>query len=87
MEVAAVEQHWDYAEKARAEQQVDQKMEAARLVSLEEAEVRRQRVEVQHDLEGVPSESAQAVEELGLVAEEVLLMVSFRLRKEEVLQT
>ena len=88
VEVAAVEQHWGYAAKARAGEQVDQKLEAARLVSLGEAEVRRQRVEVQHDFEWVPSESAQAVEELGLVAEEeVLLMVSFRLRKEEVHQT
>ena len=43
-----VEQHWGYAEKARAVDQVDQKMEAARLESLEEAEVRRQRLEVQH---------------------------------------
>ena len=82
-----MEQRWSYAEKATAGEQVDQKMEAARLVSLEEAEVRRQRVEVQHGLEGVPLESAQAVKELGLVAEEVLLMVFFRLRKEEVLQT
>ena len=82
-----VEQRWGYAEKATAGEQVDQKMEAARLVSSEEAEVRRQRVEVQHGLEGAPLESAQAVEELGLVAEEVLLMVFFRLRKEEVLQT
>lgn len=82
-----MEQHWDYAEKARVGEQGDQKMEAVRLVSLEEAEVRQQRVEVQHGLERVPSESAQAVEELGLVAEEAVpLMVSFRLRKEEVLQ-
>ena len=88
MEVAAVEQRWGYAEKATAGEQVDQKMEAARLASLEEAEVRRLRVEVQHGLEGVPLEFAQAAEELDLVAEEeVLLMVSFRPRKEEVLQT
>ena len=82
-----MEQHSGYAEKARAAEQVDQKMEAARLVSLEEAEVRRQRVEVQHGLEGFPLASAQAVEELGLVAEEVLRMVFFRLRKEGARQT
>ena len=78
MEVV-VEQHLGYAEKARAVEQVDQKMEAPRLESLEEAEVRRQRLKVQHGPERVLLESAQAVEELGLVAEEeVLLMTSFR---------
>ena len=83
MEVV-VEQHWGYAEKARAVEQVDQKMKAARLESLEEAEVPRQRLKVQHGRERVLLEPAQAVEELGLVAEEeVLLMTSFRLRKEE----
>ena len=83
-----MEQHWGYAEKARAVEQVDQKMEAARWESLEEAEVRRQRLEVQHGPERVLLESVQAVEELGLVAEEeVLLRTSFRLRKEEVRQT
>ena len=74
-----MEQHWGYAEKARAVEQVDQKMEAPRLESLEEAEVRRQRLKVQHGPERVLLESAQAVEELGLVAEEeVLLMTFFR---------
>ena len=87
MEVAAAEQHWGYVEKARAVEQEDQKMEAAHLVSLEEVGVRRQRVEVQHGLERVPLKYAPAVEELDLVAEEVLLTVSFRQRKEEVLQT
>ena len=82
------EQHWDYAGKARAVEQVDLKMEAARLESLEEAEVLRQRLKVQHGREQVLLEFAQAVEELGSVAEEeVLLMTSFPLRKEEVLQT
>ena len=81
LEVEVVEeQHWGYAERARAVEQVDQKMEAARLVSLEEVGVRRQRVEVQHGRERVLLGSVQAVEELGLVGgEEVLLMTSFRL--------
>ena len=89
LEVEVVEeQHWGYAEKARAVEQVDQKMEAARLVSLEEVEVQRQRVEVQHGRERVLLGSVRAVEELGLVGEEeVLLMTSFRLKKEEVRQT
>ncbi len=84
-----MEQQWGSAEKARAVEQVDQKMEVARLESLEEAEVRRQRLKVQHGRERVLLGSAQAVEELGLVAvvEEVLQMTSFRLRKEEVRQT
>lgn len=83
-----MEQHWGYAEKARAVEQVDQRMEAARLESLEEAEVRRQRLEVQNGRERILLESVQAVEELGLVAEEEALpMTSFHLRKEEVRQT
>ena len=82
------EQHWDYAEKARAVEQLDQKLEAARLASLEEVEVQGQRVEVQHGRERVLLRFVQAVEELGLVGEEeVLLMTSFRLKKEEVRQT
>ena len=82
------EQHWGYAEKATAVEQVDRKMEAARLESLEEAEVRRQRLKVRHGRARGLSESAEAVEALGLVAEEeVLLMTSFRLRKEEARQT
>ena len=82
-----MEQHWDSAEKARAVEQVDQRMGGARLESLEEAEVRRQRLKVQHGREQVPLEFAQAVEELDLVGVEVLLMPSFRLGKEEVRQT